>query len=142
MSFAVYGAFVFTVALLVITTYFLLGGLPLLVLKHDAPLDAAFVSGFFKWYYRVAFCAALGASASFALWGRLGFALGAASIAVVAVLLRNHLLPAMQQLGTHIEANAGGAIQRFRSLHAKALLIILVQLGVLVWGLLQLSRSM
>lgn len=142
MSIAIYGAFVFTVALLVITAYFLLGGLPLLILKHDAPLDAAFVSGFFKWYYRVAFWAAIGASASFALWGRFGFAVGAGAIAVVALLLRKRFLPAMQQLGIHIETNAVGAIQRFRSLHAKALLIILVQLVVLVWGLLQLSRSM
>ena len=32
-----YGALFFTVVLLVIIAYFLMGGLPLLVLKHDVP---------------------------------------------------------------------------------------------------------
>ena len=32
-----YGALLFTVVLLVIIAYFLTGGLPLLVLKHDVP---------------------------------------------------------------------------------------------------------
>jgi hypothetical protein len=141
MSSAIYGAFFFTVALLVTTTYFLLGGLPLLVLQHDVALDARFIRGFFNVYYRAAFWAALGACVSYALWGRFAFALGAAAMAVVATVLKRHLLPAMQQLGVEIEANDGGAIQRFRRLHAAALLINLAQLAVLVWGTIQLSRS-
>ncbi len=48
MSIALYPALVFTVALLVTTAYFLLGGLPLLVLDHDKPLDARFIRGFFN----------------------------------------------------------------------------------------------
>ena len=71
MTWGMYGAFIFTVALLVFTAYFLLGGLPLLVLKHDVPLDARFVRAFFNVYYKVAFWAALGAAASYALWGGL-----------------------------------------------------------------------
>ena len=142
MSFAIYAAIFFTVALLVTTAYFLMGGLPLLVLKHDVPLDARFIRGFFNAYYRAAFWTALGASASYALWGRFGFAAGAAVMAVVVVLLRKHLLPAMQQLGSQIEANDRGALQRFRRVHVVALLINLVQLAVLVWGPIQLSISM
>ena len=88
MSFAIYAAIFFTVALLVTTAYFLMGGLPLLVLKHDVPLDALFIRGFFDAYYRAAFWTALGAPASYALWGRCGFAAGAAIIALVVVLLR------------------------------------------------------
>ncbi|HEX7889090.1 MAG TPA: hypothetical protein VF522_07005 [Ramlibacter sp.] len=143
MPSAIYGAFFFTVALLVTTTYFLLGGLPLLVLKHDVALDARFIRGFFNVYYMAAFWTAVGACASYALWGRFAFAAGAAAIAVVVTLLRKHLLPVMQQLGTEIEANdgGGGAIQRFRRLHAMALLINFAQLVVLVWGTIQLSRS-
>ena len=45
------GALFFTVALLVIIAYFLMGGLPLLVLKHDVPLDARFIRTFFNAYY-------------------------------------------------------------------------------------------
>lgn len=141
MSFAVYPAFAFTVVLLFTTAYFLLGGLPLLVLKHDVPLDARFIRAFFNVYYNAAFWAAVGACASYALWGRFGFAMGAAALAGVATLLRRHLLPAMHQLGTRIEANEGDAIQRFRRVHGTALLINLGQLVVLVWGTLQLSRA-
>jgi len=141
MPSAIYAALFFTVALLVITTYFLLGGLPLLVLKHDMPLDARFIRGFFNVYYRVAFWAAVGACVSYALWGRFGFAVGAAAIAVVATLLRWRFLPVMQRLGSQIEANDGEAIPRFRRVHATALLINLAQLAVLVWGTIQLSRS-
>ncbi len=51
MSAAMISALFFTVALLVTTTYFILGSIPLLVLKHDTPLDARFVRGFFDIYY-------------------------------------------------------------------------------------------
>ena len=61
LSSALYASFFFTVALLVTTAYFLMGGLPLLTLKHDTPLDARFVRGFFNVYYRAAFWASLGA---------------------------------------------------------------------------------
>ena len=87
-----------------------------------------------------AFWAAFGACTSYALWGRLGFALGAAALAVIAVLLRRQLLPAMQELGGQIEANTDGAIRRFRRAHAMALLVNLAQLVVIVWGTIQLSR--
>ena len=139
MAFAVYPSFFFTVAMLVTTAYFLLGGLPLLVLEHDVPLDAKFIRGFFNVYYKAAFWAALGASISYALWGRFGLAAGAALLVVVAVFLRKYLLSAMQQLGAQIQANADGAIRRFRHVHATALTVNFAQLVALVWGTLQLS---
>lgn len=142
MSSAMYGAIFFTVVLIGTTAYFLMGGLPLLILKHDIALDASFVCGFFNVYYRVAFWAALGACVSYALWERPAFAAGAAGIAVVVTLLRRRLLPAMQQLGTRIEASDSAAVQRFRRAHVAALLVNFAQLVVLIWGLLQLSMSM
>lgn len=141
MSFAFYPAFFFTVVLLFTTAYFLMGGLPLLVLKHDVPLDARFIHGFFRVYYGAAFWAAAGACVSFALWGRIGMAAGAAALAAVAIVLRQQLLPAMRDLGARIEASEDQAIRRFRRVHAMALLINLGQLVVLVWGTLQLSRA-
>lgn len=140
MPFAIYPAFFFTVVLLVTTAYFLLGGLPLLVLRHDIPLDARFIRSFFNLYYKAAFWASIGAAVSYALWGRPGLAIGAAALAGVAVFLRKQLVPAMQQLGTEIEANAEGAIERFRKVHGTALLVNLVQLVLVVWGTIQLSR--
>ena len=142
MPAAIYPALFFTVALLFVTAYFLLGGLPLLILKHDVPLDARFIRGFFNVYYKAAFWTAVGACASFALWGRFGFAIGAAAIAIVATLLRMHLVQAMHQLGIRIEANDSSAIQQFRRMHGAALLVNVAQLVVLVWGTIQLSRQL
>ncbi|WP_395703551.1 hypothetical protein [Aquabacterium sp.] len=139
MHSAIYGALFFTVALLVTTAYFLMGGLPLLVLKHDTPLDARFVRGFFNVYYKAAMVTALGAAISYALWGRFGFAVGAAGLAGIALLLRQRLIPAMQFLDLQIQANDDDAIRRFRRIHGSALLVNLVQLIVVVWSTTQLS---
>jgi hypothetical protein len=139
MSIAVYPALLFTVALLVTTAYFLMGGLPLLVLDHDTALDARFVRGFFNLYYKAAFVTATGAALSYALLGRAGFAAGAAVLAGVVLLLRRQLIPVMDQLGAQIPASGAVAIGRFRRVHGLALLINLLQLLLLVWALLQLS---
>lgn len=139
MQGAMYGSLFFTVALLVTTAYFLMGGLPLLILKHDVALDARFVRGFFNVYCKASFWAALGACVSYALWGRWVFAVGAAVYVGIAIGVRKALLPAMQALGAQIEASAGGAILKFRRLHVAVLSLNLVQLAVLVWSITRLS---
>ena len=79
MPAALITALFFTVALLVTTAYFLLGSVPLLVLKHDTPLDARFVRGFFNTYYLGAMVTAGAAAVSYAVAGNPGFAAGAAA---------------------------------------------------------------
>eukprot|EP01041_Mallomonas_annulata_P019726 gene19726-39184_t len=49
-----HAALLSTVALLAVTAYFLLGSVPLLVLKHDNPMDARFIRSFYITYYRLA----------------------------------------------------------------------------------------
>jgi hypothetical protein len=143
MTLAMYPALFFTVAMLITNAYFLLGGIPLLVLQHDTPMDARFVRGFFDVYCKAAITSASGACASYALWERFSFALGAAGLLGVALLLRRRLLPAMQRLGTQIqhagEAAGRSAIARFRRMHVAALTINLMQLALVVWGTVQLS---
>ena len=139
MSMAIYPAMLFTVALLVTTAYFLMGGLPLLVLDHDTSLDARFIRGFFNLYYKAAFATSIGAAISFALLGRASFAIGAIALAMVLVLLRSKLVPAMEQLGGQIQTSGALAIKRFRQVHLTALLLNLIQLIILVWALLQFS---
>jgi hypothetical protein len=139
MPSAIYPALFFTVVLLVTTAYFLMGGLPLLILDHDTPTDAWFVRRFFTIYYTCVFYAAGGAAASYALSGRLVFAVGATAIGVVAVALRKRLISAMELVGAQIQEDAAGAVARFRKVHTLALLINLTQLVVLVWGLTYLS---
>ena len=142
MTVAVYGAFLFTVALLVATAYFLMGGLPLLILKHDVSLDARFIRGFFNLYYRLAVAFSLLACLSYAAWGKPVFATGAAAIAAMSWALRKVLLRIMEQLGSQIEMGDIAAIARFRRVHGLALLINLVQLVVVVGSMVKLTKQL
>ena len=142
MTVAVYGAFLFTVALLVATAYFLMGGLPLLILKHDVSLDARFIRGFFNLYYRLAVAFSLLACLSYAAWGKPVFAIGAAAIAAMSWTLRKVLLRIMEQLGSQIEMGDIAAIARFRRVHGLALLINLVQLVVVVGSMVKLTKQL
>jgi hypothetical protein len=139
VSSAFYAAIFFTVVLLVTTAYFLMGGLPLLVLKHDTPVDARFIRGFFNLYYRAVFIAAAGAAASFALCGRAGHALGVTAISLVVFVLRRRLIPAMDRLGEQIQTGQFNAVEKFRRIHTTALFANLLQLVALVWGLTRIS---
>ena len=82
MSAAMFAALAFTVLLLVTTAYFIMGSIPLLVLKHDTPLDARFVRAFFNVYYVAAFVTASATAISYALAGRPVVASGAALLAM------------------------------------------------------------
>lgn len=135
MTAAGYLALTFTVALLVTTAYFIMGGLPLLILQHDTPVDQRFVRRFFDIYYKAAVIAAVCASVSYALWGRATFALGTAGIALLVLAVRGKVIPAMEDLGAQIQESNATAVRTFRRVHGAALAVNLVQLVVLVWGL-------
>ncbi|MEY4732604.1 MAG: hypothetical protein RLZZ464_670 [Pseudomonadota bacterium] len=129
-------ALLFTVVLLAVTAYFLLGSVPLLVLKHDNPMDSNFIRSFYITYFRIALLAAVAAVVSYALAGRYGFALGAASIALLTWLLRSRLITRMDELRSMIHANELMAIPEFLKMHKTAigintsqLLAILASLG-------------
>jgi hypothetical protein len=140
MSAAMFAALCFTVALLVTTAYFIMGSVPLLVLKHDTPLDARFVRGFFNIYYVAAFVTATATAISFAFAGRPGLAAGAAALAVIAVVLRKKIIPKMDSLGAQIQSNYMDAVPGFRRTHIAAILINVAQLVAIVWSLTTLSR--
>ncbi|MDH4418448.1 MAG: hypothetical protein QE485_14630 [Acidovorax sp.] len=140
MSAALITAMFFTVALLVTTAYFIMGSIPLLFLKHDTPLDARFVRGFFHVYYVCAFATASATAISFALAGHPDIAFGAALLAAIAVVLRNKIIPNMDALGAQIQSNYMDAIPGFRRTHTVAILINLLQLTVIVWGLIDYSK--
>src|SRR6185295_12149576 len=105
MSAALIAALFFTVALLVTTAYFILGSVPLLILKHDTPVDSGFVRGFFNTYYMAAMFIASAAAVSYAFAGRLGFAAGAAALALLATILRRKVIPKMDSLRNQIEVS-------------------------------------
>jgi hypothetical protein len=130
-------ALFFTVALLATTAYFLLGSVPLLILKHDNPVDSSFIRSFYVTYYRIAFVAATGTAASYALAARPAFATGAAAIALLTAMLRLRFIPRMDQLGVQIQGNDAMAIPAFRNIHKSAIAINVTQLfailGSLAW---------
>lgn len=135
MSGTMIAALAFTVALLVTTLYFILGSIPLLVLKHDTPLDARFVRGFFNIYYVAAIATAGATSISYALAGRPALSAGAAALALLAVILRRLIIPKMDALGTRIGSSDMNAIAGFRKTHVTAIAINIGQLAAIVWSL-------
>jgi hypothetical protein len=141
MSAALIAALCFTAALLLTTAYFLMGSLPLLILKHDIPMDARFVRGFFDIYYRAAMFTAGATAVSYALAGRFGLAMGAGVLALSAALLRRTVIPKMDALRVRIQADCARAIADFRRIHAVAILANLVQLVLVVWSLIAVSME-
>ena len=128
-------ALFFTVALLAVTAYFLLGSIPLLTLKHDNPVDARFIRAFYMTYYKIALTTAVGTTISYALAGRPTFALGAGAIASLTLVLRRHFIPQMDQLAPQILANQHLASPAFRKIHKTAIMINTSQLLAILGSL-------
>ena len=141
MTAALILALFFTVLLLVITAYFLMGSVPLLVLKHDTPLDSRFVRGFFNTYYLAAMFTASATAVSYAFAERLVFAAGAAALALLATILRRTVIPKMDSLRAQIQFSGPNAIPGFRRIHVTAILLNLAQLVLIVWSLIAFSRQ-
>jgi hypothetical protein len=117
--------------------YFLLGSVPLLILKHDTPVDGKFIRSFFNLYYRVAAFVGAAAALSYAFSGRPWFAVGACVIAVLSVVLRRTIIAKMDLLQSQIQTANFEAIPEFRKIHIRAVLISFAQLLVVVWSLFQ-----
>ena len=142
MSAPLIAALFFTVILLVVTAYFLMGSVPLLVLKHDTPMDSRFVRGFFNVYYLAAMFTASATALSYALAGRLAFAAGAAALGLLAAALRRTIIPKMDALRAQIQVSETQIIRQFRRIHVTAILINLAQLVTIVWCLVAVSMQM
>ena len=142
MSAALVATLFFTVALLVVTAYFLMGSVPLLILKHDTPLDSRFIRGFFNTYYLAAIFTASATAVSYAFAGRPVFAAGATALALLAAILRRTVIPKMDSLRAQIQVSETNAIPGFRRVHVIAILVNLAQLALIVWSLIALSLQM
>ena len=116
-----HAALFFTVAMLAVTTYFLFGSIPLLILKHDNTMDAKFIRSFYITYFKFAIVVASGAALCYVLAARPLLALGAATIATLTLILRYKFIPQMDQLGAEIQDNNLMAIPDFRKIHKTAI---------------------
>ena len=129
-----------TVALLISMGFFMLGSLPLLVLKHDTPLDAHFIRGLFNVYYLAVMVAGTATALSYGWAGKPAFALGAACVAALALALRRWIvIPRMDFLRSTMQASGHAAIAQFRLLHITGMLLNVAQLGCVAWALTRLA---
>jgi hypothetical protein len=124
-----------TIPLMMCMGYFFMGSLPLLVLKHDTPMDSRFIRGFFNTYYIAIVCTATVPTISYALMGQLAFSVSMGAIAALAFFLRKVVLSHMDGLRIRIESEDSTAAADFRHIHIAGMVINFIQLVVLVWGL-------
>ncbi|HET7834221.1 MAG TPA: hypothetical protein VFL43_00310 [Variovorax sp.] len=128
-----------TVLLLVWMGFFMMGSLPLLVLKHDTPLDSRFIRGLFNVYYLAVMLTAGAAALGYAWTAKPAFALGMACIATLAFALRRWLvIPRMDLLRDSIPAS-DTAISRFRRLHIVGMMLNVAELATVAWALTRLG---
>ena len=128
-----------TVVLLVWMGFFMMGSLPLLVLKHDTPLDSRFIRGLFNVYYVAVTLTASAAALSYAWSGRPAFALGMACIASLAFALRRWIIIPRMDLLRHSIPETGNSVYRFRRLHVAGMMLNVVQLATVAWALTRLG---
>lgn len=124
-----------TVFLLMSLGVSVLSSTPLLILKHDVPMDSRVIRQVFHYSYRLVSIMAFASSLAFALAGRPLLSLAMASIAIFALTLHRVLLGRMDILRTTMHDGDTAAISRFRKLHVTGVVLNLTQLVLLVWGI-------
>ena len=125
--------------LLVWMGFFMMGSLPLLILKHDRPVDARFIRGLFKVYYTAILATGTVGAFSYALAGRSAIAIVLSAVAAIGFAGRRWIVAGMDRVRSAITADDLPAISRFRRLHIAGTLLNVVLLAVLCFGMLRIS---
>jgi hypothetical protein len=120
--------FVTLVLLLVWMGFFMLGSLPLMILKHDTPLDARFIRGLFDVYYKAVMVVAGAGTLTHALAQRPVTTVGMAVVGAVAFYSRRAILSRMDRLRLTMTATDTPGIRRFRRLHVLGMSLNVTQL--------------
>ncbi|WP_395689488.1 hypothetical protein [Caenimonas koreensis] len=130
-----------TVLLLVFLGFFVLSSTPLLVLKHDVPMDSRVVRQVFHYCYRLVTVAGVGAAIGYSWSGRFALAISVGCIAGLALFMHEWLLTRMDALRVTMHDNGGDSAQisRFRKLHVGAIALNVTQLVALGVALRQLN---
>ena len=123
--------FVTLVLLLVWMGFFMLGSLPLMILKHDTPLDARFIRGLFDVYYKAVIVVAAAGTLAYAVAGRPVMTTALASVGVVALASRRGILSRMDRLRATMTPDDHARIRRFRRLHVLGMGLNVAQLAAL-----------
>ena len=129
--------FATVVLLLVWMGFFMLGSLPLMILKHDTPLDARFIRGLFDVYYKAVMVTATAGLLANAVAHRPIIATGMAAIASIAFFSRRGILSRMDRLRESMTATDAARIREFRQLHVLGMVLNVTQLAALCVGLVK-----
>jgi hypothetical protein len=116
------------VLLLVWMGFFMLGSLPLMILKHDTPLDARFIRGLFDVYYKAVIVVAGAGMLVHALAQRPATTALMAVVVAIAFASRRTILFAMDRLRITMHENDTAGIRRFRRLHVLGMVLNVTQL--------------
>lgn len=128
-------ALVSTVLLLMSMTFFLLGTIPLLILKHKEPMDSRVVRQVFHYCYRLVTVFALAACFGQALMEHWLLSITAGVIAAAALLLHHHVLRHMDAMRNTMHTGDAAALVRFRKIHVTGIAFNALQLGSFAWVL-------
>jgi hypothetical protein len=116
------------VLLLVWMGFFMLGSLPLMILKHDTPLDARFIRGLFDVYYKAVMVVAALGTLAHALAERPVTTAAMALLGGIAFCSRRVILSRMDRLRMTMTVTDTEGIRRFRRLHVLGMVLNFVQL--------------
>jgi hypothetical protein len=119
------------VLLLVWMGFFMLGSLPLMILKHDTPMDARFIRGLFDAYYKAVMVVAAAGTLACAVAQRPALTAVMIAVGALAFWSRRRILPRMDGLRATMTANDAQGISRFRRLHVLGMLLNVAQLATL-----------
>ena len=132
-------ALISTVGLLIWMGFFMLGSLPLLILKHDTPLDARFIRGLFNVYYTAILAIAVVGAFSYALAGRPDLAAPVGCIAAMGFVGRTWFVARMDAVRNAMTAEDAAGIRRFRLLHIAGMVLNVVVLAAFCVGMTKVS---
>ena len=118
---------------------FMLASLPLLILKHETPVDGRFIRGLFNLYYVSVITIGAAGAAVCALLGQLSVALAMCGLVAFVFLIRRWMISNMDYLRGAITRGESMAVPRFRRLHIAGMVVNVVQLGTVAWGLTRLA---
>lgn len=130
-------ALVSTVLLLMSMAFFLLGTIPLLILKHNEPMDSRVVRQVFHYCYRIVTVFALAACLGQSLMDHTMLAVTAGCIALLALVLHRLVLERMDAHRTTMHTGDQVALRRFRQTHVTGIALNAMQLATIGWVLTQ-----
>src|SRR5262245_58441880 len=119
--------------------FFMLASPPLLILKHDTPVDGRFIRGLFNVYYLSVITIASIGAAGCALMGHHTVALAMGGLVAFVFAVRRWVLSSMDTLRGAIARGDSMAVPRFRRLHIAGMALNVLQLGTVAWGLTRLA---